>query len=42
MVHISQETINPDLTFLGNISFPWYEMDFFVRKLQGLRTTSKT
>jgi hypothetical protein len=40
MVHISQETVNPDPTFLGDISFPWHEMDFFVRKLQGFKVNT--
>jgi hypothetical protein len=40
MVHISQETINPDPTFLSNISFPWHKMDFFVRKLQGFKNNT--
>jgi hypothetical protein len=40
MVHISQETVNPDPTFLGDIFFPWHEMDFFVRKLQGFKNNT--
>ena len=33
MVHITQETLEPDQTILGVISFPWHEMELFVQKL---------
>jgi hypothetical protein len=40
MIHISQETQNPDSRIVGNVSFPWHKMDFFIQKFNDFRTTT--
>jgi hypothetical protein len=40
MIHISQETQNPDSRIVGNVSFPWHKMNFFIQKFNDFRTTT--